>query len=118
MLLHRYDDRVLLWRRPPSGIWGGLWSLPEVDEVSAVELWQQSFLSLVQAPKLIQRDVIRHQFSHYSLDISLAIVELDSLPQRVSDSDNYAWVQVEALAEHGLPTPVRKILMQLQVEQA
>jgi A/G-specific adenine glycosylase len=116
MLLHRCDDRILLWRRPPSGIWGGLWSLPEVDEESAVELWQSSFLSLAQAPRMIQRDVIRHQFSHYSLDISLAIIELDELPRKISDSDNYAWIEVDAIGNHGLPTPVRKLLAMLRVD--
>jgi len=114
MLLHRCGDRVLLWRRPPSGIWGGLWSLPEVDEADSVGLWQQSFLSLTRAPKTIQRDVIRHQFTHYSLDISLAIIEFDEMPERVADSDNYAWVDIADLASHGLPTPVRRLLSVLQ----
>ena len=113
MLLHRHDDAVLLWRRPPSGIWGGLWSLPEVDDEAAVELWQQSFLKMQQAPKKLQHQVIRHQFTHYSLDISLAIIELDSRPEKISDQDNYAWIEVEQLAQHGLPTPVRKLLSTL-----
>jgi A/G-specific adenine glycosylase len=114
MLLHRYEEQILLWRRPPSGIWGGLWSLPEVDGVTAVELWQQSFLSMTQAPKLVQERVIRHQFTHYSLDISLAIIEMEQLPEQVSDSDNYAWVDIDALTNHGLPTPVRKLLSSLE----
>ena len=114
MLMHRHDDKVLLWRRPPSGVWGGLWSLPEVDGEHAVELWQQSFLSATRAPSLIQSNVIRHQFTHYSLDISLAIIELECLPARVSDQDNYAWVEIGKLAEHGLPTPVRKLFASLQ----
>ena len=113
MLLHRFDDQLLLWRRPPSGIWGGLWSLPEIDEERAIELWQQSFLSISQAPKMIQENVIRHQFTHYSLDISLAIIELEQLPQKIFDSDNYAWVEIDNLASHGLPTPVRKLLSSL-----
>ena len=113
MLLHRYDQQILLWRRPPSGIWGGLWSLPEVDEASAIELWQQSFLAQVQAPKIIQRDVIRHQFSHYSLGISLAIIEMTQLEGRISDADNYSWVEIDALGNYGLPTPVREILSML-----
>ena len=114
MLLHRCDAQILLWRRPPSGIWGGLWSLPEVDEARAIELWQQSFLSITQSPKVVQQDVIRHQFSHYSLDISLAIIELEALPDSISDTDNYAWVDIRDLGNHGLPTPVRKILSLLQ----
>jgi len=114
MLLHRYQEQILLWRRPPSGIWGGLWSLPEVDGATAVELWQQSFLSMTQAPKIVQQAVIRHQFTHYSLDISLAIIEMEQLPQQIFDSDNYAWVDIDALANHGLPTPVRKLLSSLE----
>ena len=110
MLLHRCDDQILLWRRPPSGIWGGLWSLPEVDHEAAIELWQRSFLAIGVAPAQIQQNVIRHQFTHYSLDISLAIVELGELPAHISDADNYAWVELAKLADYGLPTPVRKLL--------
>ena len=114
MLLHRCNAQILLWRRPPSGIWGGLWSLPEVDAAGAIELWQQSFLSTTCAPASLQQDVIRHQFSHYSLDISLAVIELDALPGSISDADNYRWVEISDLASHGLPTPVRKSLALLQ----
>jgi A/G-specific adenine glycosylase len=110
MLLHRLGDQILLWRR------GGLWSLPEVDDEHAIELWQQSFLSMAQAPRVIQDSVIRHQFTHYSLDISLAIIEMEQLPEKVSDEENYVWVDIEALANHGLPTPVRKLLASLQDE--
>jgi A/G-specific adenine glycosylase len=113
MLLHRHEDQVLLWRRPPSGIWGGLWSLPEVDNEAAIELWQQSFLSTVQVSKTIQQNVIHHQFTHYSLDISLAIIEFESLPGNVSDADNYVWIEIDSLARYGLPTPVRKLLSTL-----
>ena len=113
MLLHRHEDQVLLWRRPPNGIWGGLWSLPEVDNEAAIELWQQSFLSRVQASKTIQQNIIHHQFTHYSLDISLAIIELESLPENISDTDNYVWIGIDSLAMHGLPTPVRKLLSSL-----
>jgi len=110
MLLHRYRDQLLLYRRPPSGIWGGLWSLPEVDDESQIETWQQGFLSSSQPAKIVQKNVLRHQFTHYSLDISLAIIELDQLPSRIADRDNHAWVAQEQLSEYGLPTPVRKLL--------
>jgi len=88
--------------------------LPEVGEEHAIALWQQSFLSTTQAPKLVQKNVIRHQFTHYSLDISLAIIEMEQLPETISDGDNYAWIEAAELASHGLPTPVRKLLASLQ----
>ncbi len=115
MLLHRHGEQLLLWRRPPSGIWGGLWSLPEVDDENAIELWQQSFMRQVQAPAVVQENVIRHQFTHYSLDISLAVIELPRLPQKISDEDNYAWIDFDDIGNHGLPTPVRKLLATLQL---
>ena len=114
MLLHRHEERLLLWRRPPSGIWGGLWSLPEVDNENAIELWQQSFLRQVQPPAAIQANLVRHQFTHYSLDISLAIIELQERPRGIADDDNYAWIDVGDIGNHGLPTPVRKLLATLQ----
>ena len=110
MLLHRFRDQVLLYRRPPSGIWGGLWSLPEVDDESQIETWQQGFLSKAQPAKAIQRNLLRHQFSHYNLDISLAIIDLEQLPSRIADRDNHAWVNMARLKDYGLPTPVRKLL--------
>ena len=106
MLLHRHENQNLLWHRPPSGIWGGLWSLPEVDNRKAIKLWQQSFLSMSQAPKTIQDKIIRHQFTHYSLDISIAMIELERFPDKISDGNNYRWVDVDELAQYGLPIPV------------
>jgi adenine-specific DNA glycosylase len=42
------------------------------------------------------------------------VIELEALPQKISDTDNYAWVEVSDLENHGLPTPVRKILSMLR----
>ena len=38
MLLVYADDRILLEKRPASGIWGGLYSLPEIGPGSG---WRQ-----------------------------------------------------------------------------
>lgn len=111
MLLHRYQNQVLLYRRPPTGIWGGLWSLPEVTDKKGTEAWQQKNLSLRPSLLSINENMIRHQFTHFSLDISVAIFNLDHLPGKIADSENLAFVSIDRLAGYGLPTPVRKILM-------
>lgn len=115
MLLHRYRESVLLYRRPPSGIWGGLWSLPEVSHIDEINQWQQAHLGLEAAVASINENVIRHQFTHFSLDISVAVTELNRLPEKLADSDSYEFVQLDALSAYGLPTPVKKILKQLIV---
>ena len=38
MVIARHDGHVYMERRPEAGIWGGLWSLPEIAD-SAVEDW-------------------------------------------------------------------------------
>lgn len=113
MLLHRYQNHVLLYRRPPTGIWGGLWSLPEVGGVDEIAEWQESNL-MRQYPILsINEKLIKHQFTHFSLDISVAEIELGALPRKISDNENIEFVSVDRLADYGLPTPVREILNQL-----
>jgi A/G-specific adenine glycosylase len=111
MLLHRYQDRVLLYRRPPTGIWGGLWSLPEVVDSKEIGDWQTSNLACLKSPDEIKSNVLKHQFTHFSLDISVAVIDLDELPHRVADEDNIAFVANSELARYGLPTPVRQLLL-------
>jgi len=110
MLLHRYQQQVLLYRRPASGIWGGLWSLPEVGGKEEIEDWQAGSLACAQPPSEIKTNVLKHQFTHFSLDISVAVIDLDRLPARVADEENIAFVARADLSRYGLPTPVRKLL--------
>ena len=113
MLLHRYQEQVLLIRRLPTGIWGGLWSLPEVENEIEINGWQEKNLSNQIPPLLISENVIRHQFTHFSLDISVAEFALETLPKRIADSENMKFVSLDELPEFGLPTPVRKILTKI-----
>ena len=110
MLLHRYQGQVLLYRRPPTGIWGGLWSLPEVESSQGLSDWQRQNLNGVKVPNDIKVDLLHHQFTHFSLDISVALIELDEMPSKVSDTIDIAFVKCGELSKYGLPTPVSKIL--------
>jgi A/G-specific adenine glycosylase len=110
MLLHCYQNQLLLYRRPPVGIWGGLWSLPEIESDQELSEWQNQNLGYSKAPKAVKVDLLRHQFTHFSLDISVAVIELDQLPTRVSDTADFEFIDQQALANYGLPTAVSKIL--------
>ena len=111
MLLHRYQDRILLYRRPPTGIWGGLWSLPEVNGSEEIADWQSDNIACTKKADEIKPNVMRHQFTHFSLDISIALIALEQLPDRIADESDMAFVSAARLSEYGLPTPVSKLLM-------
>jgi A/G-specific adenine glycosylase len=110
MILHQCQGQILMWRRPESGIWGGLWSLPEVTETGDIATWQLTAIGVNQSPRKIHANLLRHQFTHYSLDISLAIVDIQQFPDQIPGSDNFRWIALDALEEYGLPTPVKSLL--------
>ena len=81
------DGACLVERRPPRGIWGGLWSPPERDAAHSVG----AFLDQVGiAPDLIDQvrsaDVIRHGFTHFDLDVEPVYVRLKAKPSMVREA--------------------------------
>nr|VFK39546.1 MAG: A/G-specific DNA-adenine glycosylase [Candidatus Kentron sp. SD]VFK44758.1 MAG: A/G-specific DNA-adenine glycosylase [Candidatus Kentron sp. SD] len=59
---------VLLERRPPTGVWGGLWSFPECSSAENLDAWS---LEKFGAPPLEKKSLspFRHTFTHFHLDI-------------------------------------------------
>lgn len=112
MLLHRCNGEILLERRPDSGIWGGLWSLPEVEDREQIGDWQARHLQQEKPPVDIRENLMKHQFTHYSLDISLAIIDIEQMSAGIADGDRYRFIAPDALPDYGLPTPVRRLLEQ------
>jgi len=112
MLLHRREDgAVLLQQRPPQGIWGGLWSLPEQASVEAAEDWQRRHLGAVWTPERQEQDCLLHRFSHFDLSISLLHCRVpSSAPSAVAEGAGLRWVPADRLPEHALPAPVSRLL--------
>ncbi|HKT32848.1 MAG TPA: A/G-specific adenine glycosylase [Gammaproteobacteria bacterium] len=112
MLLVTCDGHVLLERRPPAGIWGGLWSLPEIPPSANVAHWCQRELGA--APRVQQRwPKLRHTFSHFHLDIEPLHLEIAS-DARIGDNADRRWVALAGEPGLGLAAPVKKLLKQLQ----
>jgi A/G-specific adenine glycosylase len=99
---------VLLEKRPPSGIWGGLWSLPECNGEAEFADW----CGLVGADTTTLNTLkpFKHTFSHYHLIIQPRRIELQGVGNRVSDGGAMAWQPLSKLEQLGLPAPVRRIL--------
>ena len=71
MLVARHDSAVLLVQRPPSGIWGGLWCLPEFDDRDAAEQFASQQLARATLASAPLPD-IEHSFTHFDLVITPA----------------------------------------------
>ena len=93
-------------KRPPAGIWGGLWSLPQspLDEAD----WQSALgrYSTKRKGRLLPER--RHTFSHYHLDFTPIVI--NEAGGGVADSEARWFLPEEALAL-GLPAPVRQLLL-------
>ncbi|NMG45421.1 A/G-specific adenine glycosylase [Aromatoleum toluvorans] len=106
------DGRVLLERRPPSGIWGGLLALPEVPEHEAdAARWVAARYGLTPRGATTLAP-LNHAFTHFRLEITPVRVDVAPAGHAVADGD-HRWLALADLEGAGLPTPVRRILTEL-----
>ena len=113
MVLAVCENRVYLERRPPAGIWGGLWSLPELDGGS-VAAWCEDRLGANGAEE--EWATLRHSFTHYDLDIRPVVVRLQAASSRVADAGDATWYELGAPPPGGIAAPVRKLIDELGMD--
>ena len=112
MVLAVHDGALFLERRPPSGIWGGLWSLPEVGDGDVGDWCRRKFSggesqSESWAP-------LRHSFSHYDLDIHPVVVRVGASSRKVADGDGTTWHRLDSEPPGGIAAPVQKLIDELR----
>ncbi len=115
MLVLRQKNQVLLERRPPSGIWGGLYSLPELpgpNSEAAAFASQTLGCELRKNAEVQTLPVMRHAFTHFHLTITPLLVEI-AKQQPAAQETGMVWVDLQELDSAPLPTPIRKILAAL-----
>ena len=113
------DDKHNIWleKRPPTGIWGGLWSLPELGYPQSDDAIQDHVehklglecLSLQHKPQL------KHQFSHYQLMIQPVMARVKPIQYKVAETSGI-WQPINNISV-GLPQPIKHLLKQTK-EQA
>ena len=113
MVLAHIDGVVYLERRPARGIWGGLWSLPEVDVGRDIGDWCERELNASPA-KLDRWNTMRHSFTHYDLDIQPVAVRLQAQSSKVRDANDRIWYEIGSPPPGGIAAPVDKLLRSLR----
>ena len=108
------NGALLLERRPPSGVWGGLWSLPEVDEAGEIPARLADCGLEPSGPgETIAK--LRHTFSHYHLDIAVHAVPVRYDASGVLEGPRHVWYN-GGLPPGGMAAPVTRILDSLTGE--
>ena len=106
-LLVNDSGDILLYRRPSTGLWGGLWSLPELDDLAQLDsLGQQQQLTFGARREL---EGLTHTFSHFQLAIEPWLIEVTEQPGRVAEGD-WLWYNLATPPRLGLAAPVKKLL--------
>lgn len=110
LLIKNPEGHILLEQRPQKGIWGGLWSLPELDSAtSSIDHIRLTYGEPKGHKTLSQ---FRHTFSHYHLDISPVLIEIPKQSLSVMESGKQLWYNPQQPQKLGLATPVKKLLME------
>ncbi|MDR5749481.1 A/G-specific adenine glycosylase [Caballeronia sp. LZ024] len=110
MLVLKDGDAVLLEKRPPTGIWGGLWSLPEAAGEDALAVVAQGFGGTEELHRLAP---LTHTFTHFKLDIEPRLAQVGGARVQAANGET-VWAPLSGIDAFGLPAPVRKLLDALQ----
>ncbi|MDR5830172.1 A/G-specific adenine glycosylase [Caballeronia sp. LP006] len=106
MLVLKDGDSILLEKRPPTGIWGGLWSLPEAADEAALAAVAHSFGGDAHLQRLAP---LSHTFTHFKLEIEPRLGETRGTPRELNNAQT-VWAPLSRLDAFGVPAPVRKLL--------
>jgi A/G-specific adenine glycosylase len=102
---------VLLERRAPTGIWGGLLSLPEFEaEVSDADLAAQIERRFALAASVVERlEPVRHEFSHYSFVMHPRVLRA-TRACAAAEAAGVEWLGPDRFEHAALPAPIRRLL--------
>lgn len=117
MLVIHSEGAIYLERRPPTGIWGGLWSLPELESVDEITGWCEKTLGVRQF-NIEELEKVSHSFTHFDLEISPVVIQIENGERAVSDVEGRIWYEPDSPRQVGIAAPVLELIRNLTVEQA
>lgn len=117
LLVVRRDDEVFLERRAASGVWGGLWSLPESSCGRAgpvAEIERRFALRTTPVGPLPEFD---HAFTHFRLRVRPLLLHCVGA-SALADTHAYRWLPLSQASQAALPGPVKALLLRLREPDA
>ena len=113
LVVQRPDGAILLRRRPPTGIWAGLWSLPTLNEEENARDWCGRVLGCSPQGHA-ELTPIRHGFSHFELEIRPIHLPVRTPNAEIQEADQWRWH--DGAQDLGMPAPIRRLVESMDVE--
>lgn len=112
LLLSNRSGRYYLEKRPATGIWGGLWGLPEFNGTEDLIDWCEA--RNVSRVSLQWRKPLRHTFTHFHLDYTPVIAHGQNPIEAIMEDSQVIWYHPNAKNQTcGMPAPVKRLLEKL-----
>lgn len=109
MLLFLCKGEIYLEKRPPTGIWAGMWSFPEI--ALAEDPRQASLARFGFETGLLEAlPVMQHTFTHFRLHIRPQCLEVHGVQPRARQAGG-VWLGISDALGAAIPAPVRKLLL-------
>jgi A/G-specific adenine glycosylase len=107
LIVQRSDGAVLLEKRPPSGIWGGLWTFPQFETRTAADQWLAADDSAASL-ECEELPSYAHAFTHFDLTLRPLLVQRE--PRSAHESDRYVWYDPHKPVTIGLAKPALDLI--------
>src|SRR6185437_7243116 len=108
-LILKNDHRVLLEKRPPAGIWAGLWVLPQIEghasKKAIIMHCKQQYGMTVDS--IVMHETFKHTFSHFHLMIAPATLNLVQNKNKIMADQQQIWYNMRESSQLGIPAPVQ-----------
>ncbi len=109
-LLCHQKGHFFLEKRPPKGIWGGLWSLPSIDsQQDPIHFLNEKYHFTCIKNNLMA--TLTHSFSHFKLQIEVRIIEVTPKYQAFPEHTGQ-WFNASNFRNQGVSAPVKRIITQ------
>lgn len=103
-ILMREDGAVLLERRPPVGIWGGLWTFPQFEQRDAAVAWMEQHTG-AETVATQALPPYSHSFTHFDLTLQPLLVRNAREIFAVADAQRFCWYDARQPPKIGLAKP-------------
>jgi len=116
LMIYNSENAIYLEKRPPVGIWGGLWSFPQCADQQELDNWIESNLPSDLHSQECWAE-IRHTFSHFHLDITPVLLKVGNNPKNiVMEEKSSVWYKLGQNPDRGYATPVMNLLKELETK--